>query len=408
MPNYKATVKNATGQNIQIERSASSKKAALEAIRAEGLFPIKVEEQGSSHQAGPAADHASHRSKKPKRRQILSFMKNLARLLHAGMDIERALSTLAKESNGTGALPIDQMAERVRHGDSLSVAMESVGTFTPFQINIIRAGEFGGSLDVALNRIATSIERDLELRGKVIQATAYPMFLICFGLLSLMVMMVFIMPRFFKIYEEMHVRLPMLTQVILGTSSVLNKNVYWIIPLIGIAGFFGIRQLFHISESESLDRWRYKLPLFGPLMFQMQILNFLRTLGLLVQSGIPVAQSLALVTKIAGSAVFSKMASEIEQGIRNGSRLSQELRRSNVFGESIVNLVAVGEESGHVESMLIEISSDLEKRIDELIKNMLTFLEPLLIMAVGAIIGLIVMSMLLPIFSLSANLRTGG
>lgn len=169
-----------------------------------------------------------------------------------------------------------------------------------------------------------------------------------------------------------------------------------------------VHRLLHISESESLDRWRYKLPLFGPLMFQMQVLNFLRTLGLLVQSGIPVAQSLALVSKISGSLIFSRMANEIEQGIRNGSRLSQELRRSKLFDDSIVNLVAVGEESGHVESMLIEISHDIEKRVDELIKNLLTFLEPILILAVGSIIGVIVMSMLLPIFSLSANLRGGG
>ncbi|MCE5231228.1 type II secretion system F family protein [bacterium] len=406
MPIYKAIVKNTAGYNVQIERPASSRKALMEALRAEGLFPLSIDEPGAG--TADSLARSSGRSKKPRRRQVLMFMKNLARLLKAGMDLERALATLAREDNGTAALPVERIAERVRHGDSLSVAMESLDVFTPFQINIIRAGEFGGNLDAALQRIASAIERELELRSKVIQATAYPLFLICFGLLSLLIMMIFIMPRFFKVYDEMHVRLPMLTHIVLTASSILHANAFWLVPMVGFAGFFGIRQLLHLSENESLDRLRFKLPLFGPLMFQMQILNFLRTLGLLVQSGIPVAQSLALLTKIAGSAVFSKIANEIEQGIRNGSRLSQELRRSNLFGESIVNLVAVGEESGHLESMLIEISCDLERRIDELIKNVLTFLEPILILAVGAIIGLIVMSMLLPIFSLSANLRAGG
>lgn len=406
MTQFEATIK-AEGRTRTLVRKAESRRALLASLRAEGLTPVRVEEMREDEEAG-LTGLFKLTGRRPRRAQMQAFMSHFATLLRSGMDLARALNTLQSETSpGPLRVAIGALAEHVRQGESLSAAMARVGIFTPFQLNIVRAGEYGGALPQALARIAQSIERDMEMRSRIRNAVAYPAFLICFGLASMAVMMLFILPKFLRIYDEMHARLPMMTALLLRTSSLARAYGPWLIPLAAILGVAAFRYVTRFRENPAADRVRMRLPLIGPIVREVEVGRFLRTMGTLLQSGIPATQSLRICSEITGSAIFAAAAAAIEKGVQTGGRISAEMRRQGLFSESVVNLVAVGEESGELDGLLLETAETIEKRVDELVKVMLTFLEPLLILVVGVIIGVIVMSMLLPIFSLSAGLRAG-
>jgi type II secretory pathway component PulF len=405
MPTFIATVKTLSGATQTLEREAQSQAALLGALRAEGFVPVRVQVGGSRPAGQGGKLFAFGFSRKPGRKQIQAFMNNFAALLRSGMDLERSLKTLEKEAAEPLRGVLQTLAERVRQGEPLSAAMARTNVFNPFHVNVIKAGEYGGNLTGALQRISQSIEREMELRSRIRNAVAYPAFLICFGLLSMAVMMLFVLPKFLKIYQEMKADLPLITSLMLKTSAFLQVHAIWIIPLLGVAVGGSLRYLFRFRENLSADRLRMGLPLIGTIVRNVETATFLRTLGLLIQSGIPVVQALQVYTRIAGSAIFLKAAQEIEKGVQMGSKLSSEMRRQEIFAESTLNLVAVGEESGQLDGLLMETSDRMEKQVDDLVRTLLTFLEPLLIVIVGIIIGALVISMLLPIFRLSAAIR---
>ena len=405
MPQFLAKVKTQSGQTLSLERQSESQAACIRSLRAEGFVPMEVQESASRLRTGLFGGLSQASTHKPKRKQMQSFMSNFATLLRSGMDLERSLRTLEKEAAPPLRGLLSLLAERVRQGESLSAAMTQTEAFSPFHVSIIRAGEYGGNLSLALQRICRSIERELELRARIRNAVAYPAFLICFGLASLIVMMLFVLPKFLKIYQEMKADLPLVTSLLLKTSGLLQTHGIWIFPLLILIGAAGVQYLFRFRENLSADRFRMKIPLLGAIIQDIETALFLRTLGLLIQSGIPIVQSLQIYARIAGSAIFFKASLEIEKGVQMGRKLSGEMRRQGIFSETTLNLVAVGEESGQLDQLLLETSDGMEKRIDDLVQALLTILEPLLIIIVGIIIGLIVISMLLPIFNLSAAIR---
>jgi len=407
MPVFNAIVKTPSGETQTLQRDADSERVLLAGLRADGFVPMKVEEVETASSWSLRTAFGRSGEEKPRRKDMLEFMRNLATLLRSGMDLERALRTLEKESRGVLRRALGQMITRVREGDSLSAAMTRAKVFTPFQINVARAGEYGGDLHSALSRIAAALERESDLHGRIRNAMAYPVFLIGFGVLSFLIMLIFILPKFLRIYKQMDVKLPFLTSMLLKVSSIFQTHGIWVVPLLALLIFLAFRRMLRFRENLAADRFRLRIPVLGKALHDIEVASFLRTLGLLVQSGIPVPHSLGILAKVSGSALFSRAAVQIEEGVQKGDRLSAEMRKQGLFSETIINLVSVGEESGQIEALLLETSEDMERRIDQQVKGLLTLLEPVLILIVGTIIGLMVMAMLLPIFSLSASLRRG-
>lgn len=406
MPSFIAKVKTLQGANQTLRRDAESQAALISVLRTEGLVPVQVQVAEAKPASGRFTQFIPRFSKqKPGRKQMQAFMENFATLLRSGMDLERALKTLEKEASEPLSGVIRSLGEQVRQGEALSAAMARTNTFDPFHISVVKAGEYGSNLGGALKRIAQSIQRQLEMRSKIRNAVAYPAFLICFGLASMAVMMLFVLPKFLKIYKELKADLPLMTSLMLRASDLLQTHGIWILPLAAVVIGGTVRYLLRFRENLAADRFRMRLPLLGAIIQNAQTAAFLRTLGLLIQSGIPVVQALQIYGRIAGSAIFMAATREIEKGVQLGGKLSGEMRRQGIFTESILNLVAVGEESGQLDQLLLETSERMEAQLDELVRTMLTFLEPLLIIVVGIIIGLIVISMLLPIFSLSSAIR---
>lgn len=405
MPVFTAIVKLPSGENKHLERQAESKTSLLALLRSEGFIPVRVQATREKSSLGFSLSFRQHARKKPSRKDIHALMGNLATLLRSGMDIERSLRILEKEAREPLRTILQAVADNVRRGERLSEAMSRADAFTTFQIRVIRAGEYGGNLHLAFARIARVMERQAEIRAKIRNATAYPLFLVFFGLLSFMVMVIFVLPKFLRIYEEMHVKLPLITIIVLQVSYLFRVFGVWLIPLLGFGAVAGAKHLLKFRVNLSADRFRMSFPLFGAIIQGMETVTFLQTLGLLLQSGIPIARALNVSSEVGNSALFANSALEMEKGVEMGEKLSSEMRKQNLFPETAVNLVAVGEETGRLQELLIETSETMEKRIDERIKTLLAILEPLLILLVGVIIGAIVISMLLPIFSLSSGLR---
>lgn len=405
MPVFQVRVKSPSGQTQMLQRECETSSALIGMLRAEGLVPVQIEQAASRPGIRIPRLLSSRVGKRPRPRHVLAFIANLATLLRSGMDMERGLRTLEKESTEPLRSVLGGLVERVRQGESLSAAMTRAEAFSPFHVSMVRAGEYGGNLTFALQRIARSIEREQDLKSKIRNATAYPAFLICFGLASLAAMVLFVLPKFTSIYREMNAKLPPMTSFMLSTSTFLRAHAIWIFPLLVLAMVFLSKYVMRFRDNISADQFRMRLPLLGPIVRDVQIARFLRTLGLLTESGIPIVQSLHIYVQIAGSAIFSKATAEIEKGVQMGGKLSAEMRRQQLFSETTLNLVAVGEESGNLGQLMLETSESMEKQIDDLVKTLLTFLEPLLIIAVGVIIGGIVVSMLLPIFSLGSAIR---
>lgn len=405
MPTFTARVKTRSGMAQTFQRDAESQAALLRALRAEGFVPVQIQETSVKSFALGYKSFSWGRSRKPARKQMQAFMNNFAALLRSGMDLERALKTMEKEASEPLKGVIQGMVERVRQGEALSAAMARAEVFNPFHINVVKAGEYGGNLCGALQRIAQSIDREMEMRSRIRNAVAYPAFLICFGLLSMAIMMLFVLPKFLKIYKDMRAELPAVTALMLKASVLLQTHGIWVLPLLGLACGGLARYMLRFRDNLAADRIRMRIPLLGAIVRNVETATFLRTLGLLIQSGIPIVQALQVYARIAGSAIFCKAMQEIEKGVQMGSKLSGEMRRQGIFSEATLNLVAVGEESGQLDQLLMETSDRMEKQADEQIRTMLTFLEPLLIIVVGIIIGLIVVSMLLPIFKLSSAIR---
>jgi type II secretory pathway component PulF len=265
MPTFIAKVKTLSGVTQMLERDAESQSALLSVLRAEGFVPVTVRIASSKPESHGFQMPSLVFSRKPGRKQIQAFMNNFAALLRSGMNLERSLKTLEKEASEPLRGVLGNLVEHVRQGEPLSAAMARTNVFNPFHVNVIKAGEYGGNLTGALQRISQAIEREMELRSRIRNAVAYPAFLICFGLLSLAIMMLFVLPKFLTIYQEMNAKLPLVTSIMLKTSGFLRIHGIWMIPLLGVAIGGSLRYLFRFRENLSADRLRMGFPLIGTI-----------------------------------------------------------------------------------------------------------------------------------------------
>lgn len=401
MPLFETLVKNVSGDNQTVRREASSRSMLLAALRSEGLTPVRIQEV----QTRSMQEWITGLRKRPSRKDTMNFIRNFAALVRSGMDVEKCLGALVRESKGAMRKVAEDLQNSINHGERLSSAMARSKAFTEFQIKIIRAGEYGGNLHEALQRLAHALESENDLRSRVINAMVYPLFIVCFGLVSAVVMIVFVLPKFLGLYSELNTKLPPLTQFVLDFSGFISNNAIWLLPLILILIVAAIRFLADYRRSLFADKLRMRIPLIGRMLLELKVASFLRTFGLLLQSGIPIPEALHICSDVADSALFSQKLREMEDGLLAGKRLSSEMANHGFFSETIRTIVSVGEEGGDLPRLLIEAAEELDQRADRTIKSLLTLLEPMLILLVGSLVGIMVLAMLLPIFNLSASLR---
>ncbi len=402
---YKA--KHGPNDIVEGTIEAENQAAALNKLSFMGYFPISVSEDTRSG-AG-----ASTSSSKPKAsmalfqritiKDISAFTRQLADLLDSGVPLYRSVDILHEQA--TNPL-FQQVLEDVKHSiKDGSTLHESLNrhpkVFSSLYINMVKSGEIGGMLESVLERLADFAEKEDETKSKIKSAMAYPMVMLCVGIFSVVFLLVFVIPRLTKLFSDMGQELPVPTQILIGVSSALT-HYWWVIIISLVVVIYILRRWMQSSEGNIiLDRLKLKIPVVKDLILKDEIARFGRTLSTLLSNGVPILQSLTIIVATIKNKVIQEEINGMVDDISKGAKLGECLKRCGYFPALFVNMVAVGEESGHIERALVKVAESYDKQVDRTIKVFTTLLEPLMIVVLGTILGGIVISMILPIFEIS-------
>ena len=338
-----------------------------------------------------------------KQRDLQILTRELATLISAGLPLDRALSVVSNLADKAELKQaVGQILRSVQQGKSLTEALaEFPKIFPPLYVNMVKAGEIGGFLDTALQRLAEYLERAQEVQDEIKSALAYPVILVLVGGLSIVFMFTFVLPKFTALFKDMGDALPASTRMLLAISTGL-RSYWWVLALVTVGSWLGFRQYVATPQGRfTWDRWRLRVAVFGDLVRKREVAHFARTLGTLVKSGVPLLQALEVVEEVAGNQVIRQALKEVRVGVREGQGIGGPLSRSGVFPTLALQMVSVGEETGRLDDMLMRVSEYYEKETHNQLRQLVSLLEPALIVVMGLVIGFIVVAMLLGIFSMN-------
>jgi len=389
---YRSTTMEGTVSEGVIE--AADKKAAIERLKNTGVIPLEI--------TAPA-DHGFSRrirfiTRKP---DLVSFTAELSTLLAAGLPLDRGLKILAEISEHRGMREIvESLLKSIRGGTSFSDALQKHPDIFPrFYINMVRAGEAGGVLEVILERLNEFLESSKELKDHVVSAMIYPAILVATGGVSIILLLTFVLPRFSVIFAELGSSLPLSTQILLAASEMLKSYGWIFLILIFAAGL-----LFRHSIATEQGRYRWdglKLRLLEDVVKKLETARFCRTLGTLLAGGVPLLQALNNARDVIGNRVIAVAVEAVSKGAKEGRGIYDPLSRSGVFPQLALSMIKVGEETGTLDKMLLQVAVTYEKSLKQAVKRFMSLLEPVMILVMGLVIGFIVISMLLAVFSIS-------
>jgi len=339
-------------------------------------------------------------------KQLSVFTRQLSTLIHAGLPLVKALYTLSDQLDGYLKEVVAKVTSQVEAGDKFSACLARYPRIFPnVFVNMIKAAELGGLLDEVLKKLAVFLEKEQRLKARVRSALVYPAFVLGVAMIILTLLMVFVVPTFSNMFADLGGDLPLATQILVGTSAALRHSWYWIILGLGLV-VFAYRIFLRAPGNRLLiDKLKLRLPVFGNLMRQMAVAHFSRTLGTLLKSGVPILAALEAVRDTVGNAVLAQATMRVHDRIKEGENISDEMQACACFPPLVVRMVSVGEESGELDNMLIQIANDYEEEVDVTVSSLTSLLEPMLIVLMGLIVGFIVIAMFLPLFTLAKLIR---
>ena len=393
---------------------ADSRKAALSILAERGLFPSQLESaavptNGDPALAAPA--EAVGKEWRPgtgiKRKEITVFTREMAALLNAGIPIPQALDGLGQEEENRALRAVVlQIFESVRKGASISTALdEHPKLFDKLYVSMVRVGEEAGVLPKVMGDLAQLLEHEDEVRSEVTAAVAYPLFVLGFGIVTVMVLLTVVLPRLFGMLQEMRQVLPLPTLILLNISSVLSKHWWWI-GLGSIGLVLALRWYVRSPEGGlAWDRVKLRLPVMGSMFRASALSRFARTLGTLAKSGVSLLPALKIVENTIGNRVIANLIARVADETRGGDSLATPLRKLNIFPNTVIQMINVGEETGKLDEMLLKIAEIEERHMRARTKTLVSLLAPLLILVVGALVGFMVIALLLPIFKMSRGIQ---
>ncbi len=402
MPTYTYRAIKQDGQAVAGTLSAENYQVALRVLDEQALVPVNVRE------GSVKARSITGRSKRVKLRHLATFYSQLGDLLRAGVPMLRALDVLAKQdANPVLTEVIREVREDVAGGAALADALEKhPNAFTELDAAMIRAGERGGFLEDVLTRISSFVERQNELRGKVLGSMIYPLVLLCAGLTVITFLMVFVVPKLGEHLREENYNL--MTHLVMGVTRVLRD--YWLFLIVGIAAVV-------IAASSVLrTRWgrvlkargQLKAPVIGPIYTMMSVCRFCRILGTMLHNGVPILQSLKISKDSAGNPILADEIEKAAESVRRGESLSAPLGQSGLFPVDVLDMIAVAEESNNLESVLVQIADTNEARTARMIDLAVRLIEPVLLVAMAGMVLCIALALLLPILTMSTTALRGG
>lgn len=413
MPAFRYLAVNAKGERVSGDLKAEALEAAIRDLQSGGHTIISLAPQDGSAGEDTMSKRVALIVHKVRThiplRDVVFFTRQLATMFSAGMTLERAVTNLvSNEANPKLRKILIAVGADLQKGQSLSEAMgKHPGAFNRLYVSLIKAGEAGGSLGAALDRLADYQERSEEVRRKVISALYYPVFVMSFLCICVLILVLKIAPMFDRVYSSFGADLPAPTKALMTVSNFLVGHFVFgfLMALAAATCVF----LFALSDRgrQFFDTVKLRLPIFGTLLKDSAMANFARTFGLLLSSSVPVTDSLVLVSQAVSNSLISKAVTAAKDLIEDGSSIHGALRKTLVFPAILVQLVATGEETGEVEKLLFKAADYYEKKVDALISRLASVIEPLLIVLMGVVVGALVIVIYLPIFYLGMAMKRG-
>ena len=393
MPLYSYEAIDPSGKKVKETISSSDEDTLKSTLRGMGLVPLSIK-TGESKESTFFQRISSE--------DILIFTQELGNLLESGLPIDRALYVLSEHSEKKALRAIiKEVYVDIQKGNTLSNAMGKHKVFPRLYINMIRAGEAGGILEVVIKRLVVFLETSINFKKEIVSALIYPVLLMVVGGLAVAVLMLYVIPNFSKIFSDMGQALPLPTMILIKVSGLFAA--YWWVFLGGMIGLILlVRGYAKTAEGKSyMDNLKLKVPVLKTLNMKFIIARFSRTFGTLLQSGVPILETIRVSRDVIDNDVISKKLIVLEEGVSKGKGISVPLRESGVFPAIFNQMVAVGEEAGKLEDTFLLIADRFEADTRSLIKRFVSLFEPLLILLMGLVVGLIVISMLMGIFSIN-------
>jgi type IV pilus assembly protein PilC len=419
MPLFKYEALDSQGVAIKNEVEALSQKEAVSKIRNMGYFPTKVLSVGAGKKAGAAAGAVAKPKKrrgaggKVKLKYITQFARQLSTLQDAGLPILRSLRILEEQQKaGTFKRIIGYVADEIEGGATLSEALNRFPRcFDRLMVGMVAAGETGGVLDLILSRVADFMEKSQKIKSRVKGAMIYPIVVLSAAMTMLMLLMIFIIPKFESVLKEMlgEGQMPAVTKITLSVAQWLANDYGWAI-MVGVPFAFifltRIIRRFRVGRFV-LDSIKNRMPVMGQLTRKVAVTRWTRTLGTLIGAGVPILDAINVTSETAGNEVYSRMLINVQNSIRQGDTFATPLRQSKTVDLIVSNMVAVGEETGDLDKMLLKIADNYDEQVDVLVASMMHLLEPIMIVGLGGIVLVIVMSVFAPMVKIITTLDVG-
>lgn len=405
MPKYIYKAKKGPTEIFEGKIEAGNKKRATIKLGQMNLYPIFIEEETELFikNSGRGRFFKSHF----KLKDLSNFTRQLSNLLDSGLTMLNALDVLIEQTGSQSIIvTIRLLRDDIRDGTTFSQALKKhPKIFNSLYVNMVASGEVSGSLESVLARLADFLEKDEELLSKVRASMAYPAVMAIVGCVTVFILLTFVAPRLTEVFMDMGQALPLLTKILLIVSNFLSK--FWLFIIIGIVIIAGLfKRWAESSEGRKIfDEQKLKLPVFGAFILKTEIARFGRTLGTLVANGVPIIDALGVTTAIVQNVILRDELDKARGEVIQGSPLSKALKTQKHFPAMLVNMIAVGEESGALERSLLKVADTYDTEVDASVKIFTSLIEPSLILSLGIIVGLIVVAMLLPIFQLNLMVR---
>jgi type IV pilus assembly protein PilC len=432
MPKFRYVAMDSKGREVEGVLDAESEARAIASVKEKGLFPTSLQDitSGKGGNRGGGARGGRDSSAKGrgsmqseiklppflsalfqgriKTKLLMVFTRQLATLVEAGLPLLRGLHVLQRqEKNPQLHAAVIGMAESVESGSTFAEALAQYPkVFTLFYINMVKAGEASGALNTVLTRLAEFMEKSQKIRNKVRGAMVYPIVVMVMAMVILGVLMVFVIPKFKEIFDDLlqGKALPALTQLVIGASDLVAKNGLYL-----LAGIIGVVILFRMwGKTErgrrSLDVMKLKAPIFGQLVRKTAIANFTRTLGTLMTGGVPILQALNIVKEVTNNAVLAKAIAQVHDSVKEGETIVSPLEASGVFPAMVVSMIQVGEETGALPEMLMKVAENYDDEVDTAVEALTSIIEPIMIIFLAVVVGTIVIAMFLPLVTIIGSL----
>ncbi len=425
MANFQYSALDAKGEQTTGVVSASNEAEAIQQLRGKGLYPTQIQEEGKGGKKGGKAAPAKkgktaakaksskgHIGGRVKPKNLMIFTRQLATLIDSGLPLLRSLTVLEKqEPNPVLKATVAVLAENVQGGSTFSESLaQHPKIFNKLYVNMVKAGELGGVLEIVLNRLAEYQEKAQKLKNKIVSAMVYPVIVMFIAVAILVFLMIFIVPKFKEMFANTDQELPLISKIVFGTSEfflarpLFVPNVVFVFIMVGIGAFlFGMWGRTK-GGRVVIDTLKLRMPVLGDIQRKSAVSRFSRTLGTLVTSGVPILQALNITRDTAGNVVISQAIEKVHEAVKEGETIVTPLQASGVFPNMVISMVDVGEETGQLPEMLLKVADVYDDEVDNAVTALTSILEPIMIVILALIVGSVVFALFLPLIKMISTM----